>query len=170
MRVDLATSRGLERLAPKIECLLHRAVRKTERHRLFVGFEAVRQPGRADEHVPGSEGEYLASDTAAACAFDDRIYRGVARSIVLPLESLREKLHEGTDGRHRPVARHRVRILQLVAPAGVRVVSLRERLERFAGTLVRIPEKGRGAGLGPVLHGLHGVAELREVVAFGAAG
>src|SRR6266581_4284147 len=50
------------------------------------------------------------------------------------------------------------------------VVSLPQRLERFAGELVRIPEKGRGAALRPVLHRLHGVAELREVVAFGAAG
>ncbi len=49
---------------------MHRAVGKTEQHRLFVGFEAVREPRRADEHVPGSKGQYLASDTAAAFTFD----------------------------------------------------------------------------------------------------
>src|SRR5205814_8754985 len=112
-RADLATSRELERLAPKIERLLHWAVRKAEQHRLFVRFEVVWQPGRAHEHVPGSKDQRLACNTAAAITFDHRIYRGVARAIGLPLESLGQELQEGTDGRHCPAARHGVRILQL---------------------------------------------------------
>src|SRR6266581_7832517 len=138
---------GLKSLAPEIECLLHRAVRETEQHRLFVGFEPVRQPGRADEYVLGSKDQRLVSETATAFAFDDCIDRGVGRAIVLAPESLREELHEGADGRHRPIARHRIRILQLVAPTGVRAVSLPQRLERFTRALVRIPEKRRGAAL-----------------------
>jgi len=76
---------GLERLAPKIECLLHRAVRKAEQYGLLVGLERVWQPRRADEYVPGSKDQRLASQTTAALAFDDCIYRGVGRAIVLPL-------------------------------------------------------------------------------------
>src|SRR5258708_12788501 len=59
---DLATSGGLEGLAPKIECLLHRAVRKTEQHRLFIGFEPAGHPGRADEHFPGPKAHRLAPE------------------------------------------------------------------------------------------------------------
>src|SRR5437773_10474417 len=87
--VDLATSRGLERLAPKIECLLHRAVRKTEQHRLFVGLETVWQPRCAHEYIPGSKDQRLASEAATALAFDDCIFRGVGRAIGLSLESFR---------------------------------------------------------------------------------
>src|SRR5258708_23707394 len=82
---DLATSGGLEGLAPKIECLLHRAVRKTEQHRLFIGFEPVWQPGRADEHVPGPKAQRLASAAATAFAFYDCIHRGAGGAIVLSL-------------------------------------------------------------------------------------
>ena len=48
------------------------------------------------------------------------------------------------------VARHRVRVLEFVAPARMRVPASRHRSKRFAGAIVRIPEQGRGPAFRPV--------------------
>src|SRR5713226_5708603 len=90
--------------AEQIELLLHRAIGETEQHRVLVGLVGDPLPARHHEQVARTPLESLFADPRPPLAFDRGEYRGVGRAIARGLETLRQQLDEGADGRHRKIA------------------------------------------------------------------
>ena len=62
-------------------------------------------PARHHEQVARAPLESLLADPRTPLAFDRREHRGIGRAIARGLETLRQQLDEGADGRHREIAR-----------------------------------------------------------------
>src|SRR5437763_15768137 len=75
-------------LAEQVELLLHRAVRKTEQHRIRVRLVRYPAPARHHEQIARAPLKSLVADTGAALAFDRGEHGGVGGAIARGLETL----------------------------------------------------------------------------------
>src|SRR6266581_6786914 len=100
----------------------------------------VRHPTRHDKDVARLPAEYGVADPGLALALDADIDRAVGRTIGLAGKTLRQKLDEGADRRHRRFAGCRVDVAQLVAVVGVGLAITAERVERLAALRIGIVE------------------------------
>src|SRR3978361_859333 len=69
-------------------------------------------------------------------------YGAVGAAVRLALKAGWQQLHEGADGRHGPATACRVHIAHLDAMPGVDRTVLLQRVQRFAGTGIRVVEDG----------------------------
>src|SRR5450631_3608254 len=98
------TSRVAAILAEQVELLLHRTIGEREQHRVRVGLMRDPLPARHHEQVARAPVEGLLADPRASAPFDRREHRRVGGTIARGLESLRQQLNEGADGRHSEIA------------------------------------------------------------------
>src|SRR6266849_5528522 len=86
----LERSRVAAVFAKQVQLLLHRTIRETEHHRIFVGLVGDPLPARHHEQVARTPLESLLADPRTTLAFDRGEYRGVGRTIARGLEALRQ--------------------------------------------------------------------------------
>src|SRR5713101_5236165 len=115
----VAPSRVAAVFAEQIELLLHRAVGETEQNRILLGLVGDPLPARHHEQVARAPLESLLADPRTTLALNCREYRGVGGAIARGLETLRQQLDEGADGRHREITGLGIGEFQLQAVAGV---------------------------------------------------
>src|SRR5262245_61098756 len=144
-------------LAEQVELLLHRTVRKTEQHRIRVRLMRDPAPARHHEQIARAPLKGLVADAGAALAFDRSEYGGVGGAIARGLETLRQQLDEGADGRHGVVAGLGIGEFQLQSVTGIPLVTGLGALQRLTGMGIGIVEDRRGLGL-------PGLADRQEVV------
>src|SRR4051794_13342589 len=89
-------------------------------------------PARDDEQVAGTPLKGLIANARPSLTLNRRENAGVGGSIARSLESLRQQLDEGADGRHREIAGLRVRELKLQPMAGVPFAARFRSLQRLA--------------------------------------
>ena len=80
-------------------------------------------PARRHEQIARAPLKRLLADPGAAAALDRGEYGGVGGTIARGLETLRQQLDEGADGRHREIAGGRIGKLQLQPVAGIPLVA-----------------------------------------------
>src|SRR3974390_1463665 len=119
-------------LAEQVELLLYRAVGETEQNRIGVGLVGHPVPARHHEEVARAPFEGLLADPRASPAFDGGEHGGIRRAVARGAESLRQKLDEGADGRHREIAGFRIGEFQFQAVAGIPFLARLCMLQRLA--------------------------------------
>src|SRR5665213_2081683 len=129
--------------AEQIELLLHRTIREAEQHRILAGLVGDPAPARHDEQIARAPFESLVADPASAMALDRGEHGGVGRTIARGLETFRQQLDEGADGRHREIPGLGIGEFQLQTVAGVPLAALPGLLQRLAGVAVGIVEDRR---------------------------
>src|ERR1700716_508633 len=77
-KLGFVPSRIAAIFAEQIQLLLHRAIGKTEQHRIRVGLVGDPLPARHHEQVARAPFEGLLADPRAALAFDRREHGGVS--------------------------------------------------------------------------------------------